>query len=156
MTIVYFYFIRESLSDSQKYKFVDDLLLLEIVNLVSIGISSYNIKSHVPSDIGPDQHYVPSENLKSQEYLNNISEWTNSKKMKLNAEKTSVMIFNETEKYQFTTRLCLNEAILEILEDTKLLGIIISSDLSWYKNTKMLVSKAYKRIILLKKLYEFN
>ena len=50
----------------------------------------------------------------------------------------------------------LSISILDTLEDTKLLGIIILSDLTWHKNTKMLVNKAYKRIIILKKLYEFN
>ena len=76
--------------------------------------------------------------------------------MKLNNEKTSLMIFNESVNFQFTTRLKLENNILDTLEDTKLLGIIISSDLTWHKNTKMLVNKAYKRIIILKKLYEFN
>ena len=63
------------------------------------------------------------------------------------------MIFNKSLNYQFTTRIQLEGNILEILEDTKLLGIIISSDLTWHKNTKMLVNKAYKRIMILKKLY---
>ena len=40
------------LSDDEKYKFIDDLSILEIINLTSIGISSYNFKNHVASDQG--------------------------------------------------------------------------------------------------------
>ena len=46
--------------------------------------------------------------------------------------------------------------ILQILDDTKLLGVIISADLTWRKNTKRLVLKSYQRTIILKKLYEFQ
>ena len=34
-------------------------------------------------------------------------------------------------------------------------GVVISSDLSWKKNTKQLVQRAYRRTILLHKLFEF-
>jgi hypothetical protein len=140
----------------ERYKFVDDLSLLEVVNLVNIGLSSYNVKSHVPSDISLQQYYISSDNLKSQQYLKLISEWTDNQKMKLNTSKTCVMIFNQTRNYQFSTRLQLNNFILEIVNQTKLLGIIISADLTWHENTKMLVRKGYQRMIILKKLYEFN
>ena len=38
-------------SEKDRYKFIDDLSLLELINLVSIGISGYNCKQQVPSDI---------------------------------------------------------------------------------------------------------
>ena len=51
------------------------------------------------------------------------------------------MIFNFTEDYQFSTRLYLENTLLEIISETKLLGTIVSSDLKWSKNTEMLVKK---------------
>ena len=36
--------------------------MLEIVNLISIGIASYNFKAHVASDIGIGNNYLPPEN----------------------------------------------------------------------------------------------
>ena len=42
------------LENDDKYKFVDDLSILEIINLVSIWIASYNFRHHVASDIGVD------------------------------------------------------------------------------------------------------
>ena len=47
------------LDADEKYKFVDDLSILEVINLVSIGISSYNFRNHVASDIGVGMKYVP-------------------------------------------------------------------------------------------------
>ena len=40
--------------------------------------------------------------------------WTDNQKMILNQKKTKVMIFNFSDNYQFTTRLKLNDEILEI------------------------------------------
>ena len=76
--------------------------------------------------------------------------------MKLNVEKTKVMIFNETSKYQYMTRLTINGKMIEIINETDLLGVKISADLTWRSNTKSLVTRAYKRVILLQKLFEFN
>ena len=70
--------------DDDKYKFVDDLSVLEVINLITIGVTSYNFREHVASDIGTDQLYIPSENLKSQSYMDNICQWTDVNKMKLN------------------------------------------------------------------------
>ena len=67
--------------------------------------------------------------------------------MKLNVEKTKTMIFNFTDKYQFSTRLLLDDAPLEIVDKAKLLGTIIENDLSWDENIKSLVKKAYQRTI---------
>ena len=39
------------LSTKEKFKFIDDLSILEIINLLMIGISSYNLKFHVALDI---------------------------------------------------------------------------------------------------------
>ena len=50
----------------KRFKFIDDVSLLEIVNLISIGLSSYNSKQHVPSDVGDHNQFISSENLKSQ------------------------------------------------------------------------------------------
>ena len=76
--------------------------------------------------------------------------------MKLNEDKTKFMIFNFTNNYQFDTRLHLNSRIIEKVEHTKLLGTIISSDLSWRKNTQFIIQKAYKRLEIIRKLYEFD
>ena len=66
------------------------------------------------------------------------------------------MLFNFTDNYKFTTRIALDEKNLEIVEQAKLLGVIITDDLKWGKNTEYLVKKAYMRLELLRKVSEFS
>ena len=67
-----------------RFKWMDDLSLLEVVNLLTIGIATFNVKQQVPNDIPVDNGYISNTNLKSQEHINKISLWTDKKKMKLN------------------------------------------------------------------------
>ena len=71
-----------------RYKFVDDLTILEIVNLLTVGMSSFNVRSQIPNDIPDHNQYIASTNLKSQEFLDNINQWTIKQKMKINQKKT--------------------------------------------------------------------
>ena len=76
--------------------------------------------------------------------------------MKLNESKSKLMIFNRTRNYQFSTRIHLNNSLLDIVNETRLLGTILTSDLSWHKNSESLALKGYQRMVILRKLYEFN
>ena len=66
----------DCVGSEDRFKFVDDLTILEIVNLLTIGISSFNMKHEVPND----NLYKPPENLKSQEYVNTLNTWTHNQK----------------------------------------------------------------------------
>ena len=146
----------DCVSQQDRFKFVDDLSVLEIVNLLTIGLSSFNVKGQVPSDIPVHNQFIPAKNLKSQEWLNIISEWTSNQKMKINEKKTKTIIFNYTDNYQFTTRLRLNEQNVEVIDSTRLLGTIITNDLRWDANTANIVKKANARMELLRKVASFG
>jgi hypothetical protein len=141
---------------ADRFKFIDDLSILEIVNLLSIGISSFNVKQQVPNDIPEHNQIIPSENLQTQTWLNNIQQWTDQQQMILNEKKTKNMIFNFTENYRFTTRLTLKDEPIEVVSSTKLLGTIITEDLKLDMNTQNLVKKANGRMELLRKLASFG
>ena len=81
-----------------KFKFVDDLTTLEKINILLIGLTSFNAKLEVPNDINKTNLFIPSQNLKSQDFINQIQIWTENQKMELNAKKTKAMIFNFTKK----------------------------------------------------------
>ena len=72
-----------------KFKFVDDLSTLEIINLLTIGMSSFYMKSQVPNDIPNHGQFIDSKKLKSQDYLNQLNKWTKEQKMVINQKKTS-------------------------------------------------------------------
>ena len=71
--------------DDERFKFIDDLSILEKINLISVGLSCYNTKLHVPSDVADQNQFISPENLKSQQYLENLKEWTDENLMKLNS-----------------------------------------------------------------------
>ena len=139
-----------------RFKFVDDLTILEIVNLLTIGITSMNMKQTVPSDLPSHNQFIPAQNLQSQKWLDQINKWTENQKMIINEKKTKTMLINFTEKYQFATRLQLKDENVEVINSTKLLGTIISDDLKWDLNTQNLVKKANARMALLRKVASFG
>ena len=51
--------------------------------------------------------------------------------------------------YQFKSNLILKKQKVEVINETKLLGLIITSDLRWDKNVDYLVKDANKRMIML-------
>ena len=71
--------------------------------------------------------------------------------MRLNTSKSSYMIFSRSRQ-DFATRLHLDGTKLDQKDVTKLLGMWISDDLSWTRNTKEICIKAYSRLSLLTKL----
>ena len=139
-----------------RFKFIDDLTFLEIINLLNIGLASPNLKFHVPSDLPVHGQVIPPENLKSQDWLNQINEWTQKNKMLINEKKCNSMIFNFTNLHQFTTRMKLNDQNIEIIDSKKLLGTEITNDLRWDSNTPKIVKKANASMGILRKAASFG
>ena len=139
----------DNVEEEDRFKFVDDLTALEIINLLITQISSYDFFSHVPSDIPTHNGYIDKKDLVSQTNLNLINSWTKKKKMIINQKKTKNMIFNFTKKHKFTTRLEVNKENVEVIEEVKLLGTIKTNDIKWDKNTTHIVKKAWRRMQLL-------
>ena len=139
-----------------RWKWVDDLTVLEIINLINIGITSFNAKFQVPNDIDTEKKFIPNKNLLTQTHLDKISDWTKNQKMMLNKKKTNYMIFNFTENYQFNTRLNIESENIEEKKKVKLLGTIISNDLKWDENTSELIKKVNSRMCLLRAVSKFN
>ena len=76
--------------------------------------------------------------------------------MLLSCSKTKYMTFNFCNSLQFDTRLYLSENLLDRVKETKLLGVIISEDLTWHSNTRFIMKKAHQRMNILQSLFQFN
>ena len=94
-----------------RYKFVDDLSILELL-----------LFGGLLSDIGIDELYVPGLNLQTQKNLDNIAQWTDENMMKLNEKKSNYMVFS-CSSTEIATRLTLNAQTLDRVEEVKLLGL---------------------------------
>ena len=76
--------------------------------------------------------------------------------MQLNVEKSKMMIFNFTNNYQFSTNVSHNGNDMEVIEETKQPGTVITSDLKWHRNTELLVKRANARMRILHKISVFS
>ena len=106
--------------------------------------------------IADHNQIIPSEHLKSQQYMEDIKTWTHDNKMKLNENKTKNMIFNFSTNKQFCTDIKINGEVIETVKEARLLGTIISSDLKWEANTKFLVKDSNRRLRILHNAYKFT
>ena len=59
----------DCVSPENRFKFVDDLTVLEKVNLLLVGLASFNCHNSVPSDIATHNQLIPPEHLKTKVYL---------------------------------------------------------------------------------------
>ena len=133
-----------------RYKYIDDLTVLQLVCLSGL-LTDYNFTEHVASDIGIGQVYLPAVSYPTQDKLNYISNWSTENLAKLNEEKCNYMIFSRAQE-DFATRLTVNNCKLDQKSVTKILGVWISEDLSWERNTKEICRRAYSRLSMLTKL----
>ena len=114
------------------------------------------MRAHIPSDIPAHNGFIEARNLQIQKNIEDIEEWTKNKQMKLNGRKSCGMIFNFTQKYQFTSRITMQGQPLEIVDHTKLLGVILTNDLRWSRNTDYIIKRANARMEILRRLSGFN
>ena len=78
------------LPEEEAWRYVDDASFIEVINLAMVGLASYNAKQQVPSDMIVGEYFLPSENFKTQQYLNKISECTDKKEFSLNARSPNI------------------------------------------------------------------
>ncbi len=142
--------------EEDRFKYFDDATVLEVINLLNIGLCSYRVKETIPSNIPEHNQIIHSEKLKSQKYLKLINQWTEENLMELNERKTKAMLFNFSKNYQFSTDLMLKGKRIEVVEQTKLLGLILTSDLKWEENTNYLVKDANRRMVMLRTAAKFT
>ena len=62
------------------------------------------------------------------------------------------MLFNRSKQNDFQPNLYVCNERAEVVEQMKLLGVIITSDLKWHENTKHIVKKAFSKLWMLRRL----
>ena len=97
-------------------------------------------------------HVLPVKNSRVYKQLTKTMDYANANDMKINYKKTRLMIFNPCHSIDFMPEFNLEDNELEVVDEIRLLGIIIKSDLKWTANTDNLVQRANKRIWILRRL----
>ena len=65
--------------------------------------------------------------------------------MKLNEKKSNIMLFNRAKTLDFQPKILINGKLLDVVKFTKLLGVMISSDMKWNKNVQYISGRGRKR-----------
>ena len=146
----------DHIPEEDKWKWIDDLTVIEIVNLITVGLSSYNFRQHVASDIPVHGQFVSAQNLKTDKFISVLDQWSHDHLMKLNKSKTKIMIINFTKRYQFATRIKLHNENIQQVTQAKILGTVITDQLTWDANCLAIIKKCNMRLQLLRVVASFG
>ena len=135
-------------------KFVDDMTVAESLNLKKQLVPNPNINQGRPLEYhNRTEQSLPESVSQIVPLLNDILDYTNNHKMKINSDKSKVMLFNTARKNDFQPQLYLDSSdYLSLVENTTLLGVEIQSNLRWNLNTDYICTIAYSRIWMLRRL----
>ena len=97
-------------------------------------------------------HHLPVENSRVYNQLVATEEYAEKNDMKLNQKKTKLMIFNSCRSMDFMPSFKLGTEELQVVEEMKLLGIHVSTDLKWQTNTQHMIKKANSKLWILRRL----
>ena len=84
--------------------------------------------------------------------INQLCNYANENEMKLNTGKTKTMLFNTAKNWDFLPEIQVDGRNLEVVEEYKLLGVMITSDLKWDTNTEHITKKAFSRLWMIRRL----
>ena len=134
-------------------KYVDDLTLAEVINLpenlVHLQPNERPLPDCYHSRTG---HVLPGNNSAVQGQLIKTMEYCEQNEMVINLKKSKVMLFNPCRSIDFMPKLELENTELELVEQMKLLGVLIRSDMKWTDNTEYMVGRAYKKLWVIRRL----
>ena len=84
--------------------------------------------------------------------LKKTEQYATDNLMKINYKKTKLMGFNPGTARDFLPRFEFNNDELEVVEESKLLGVVLRNDLSWGANTDYMVKRANRKLWCLRRL----
>ena len=86
------------------------------------------------------------------ENLSEISDWLQSNRLSINVKKTHVMIWTPKSKVLPDIDIKMNGHNIDVVQETKFLGVILDDKLSWSKHVQYIGNKVSKGIGIIKKL----
>ena len=134
-------------------KYVDDFSLAEAINLPEqLTKIPDSIRVQPDNYHGRTGHVLPLDKSRVYEQLLKTEEYAQNNQMKINYKKTKLILFNPCKKFDFIPNISLSGQQIEVVEEIRLLGLIIRSDGKWCSNTNNMIVKANKRLWILRRL----
>ena len=96
---------------------------------------------------------MPDELNQTTQELAKISEYVEQNFMQINKKKTKAILFNPKRRtLDFQPEVKVGSETLEVVSQIKLVGLELTDDLTWHRNTLSLVRRAYAKIWMLRRL----
>ena len=135
-------------------KYIDDLSFGAAINLKENLIVNPDPDLPLPLSFHErTRHLLPYENNVIQHEFDKLKTFANDRQMVINEDKTQAILFNTGRTHDFLPQIETESGeMLEVVEEVKLLGIVVRSDLKWHSNTKQLCKKGYDRLWMLRNL----
>ena len=117
-------------------KYVDDLTMAESIDmsnqLKSVPVTARPQPDDFRSRTG---HQLKAEESKLLAQLQKTQKYAADNHMKINVAKTNLMLFNPCKNKDFMPEMELEGTRINLVEKNKLLGVVLTSNLSWEANT---------------------
>ena len=102
-------------------------------------------------------HILPEENNLLQYYVRDTEMFAAENKLVINKQKTKLISFTKSRKWDFPPEVTFSDGtLIEYLPEIKLLGVVVSQDLRWQKNTIFICDKARGKLWILRRMLKFN
>ena len=148
---------KPSSAEDVSVKFIDDCSAAASYNLTKVVEPVTTMYQQPATYNQRTGHKVKPEKHKLQFLISEFEVFANRNDFVINKKKCEVMIFNFSNNYAFPPDINLgNSEVIQEVTHTKLLGLIVQSDLKWSKNTEHIFKKAASKIWLLRRLQKFN
>ena len=77
--------------------------------------------------------------------------------MKINKLKTKVMVFNTSKTVDVLPEVVIEEDTrIEVVEEIKLIGVMVTNDMEWQNNTNSIIGKCYAIMWMLRNLKKYG
>ena len=147
---------RRPLSHTHE-KYVDDLTIAESINpKVQVKLSGDSNPTRPIPYHHRTGHVLPYEQSIVCQEMTKLGEYAAQHEMRINKKKTKMILFNQSKTFDFQPEISIENDPIEMIEESKLLGVILTSDLKWRKNNQCLTERGYSRLWLIKRLQKLN
>ena len=136
-------------------KFIDDLTTASAIKLKTSLYQEENLERPRMYHSRTGHCLHENQNL-VRDQINFIIDFSERNQMKINKDKTNLMLFNRCRKYDFQPIVMIDEKQVDVVEETKILGVIISSNLKWERNVAHITKKFHSKLWTLRRMKQLG
>ena len=138
--------------DKKKVKWVDDVTFCNSVNQKTAVVPEDRAVPRPRPYHARTEQRLPREANAMQNVLDDLCSYTDSHLMSISKSKTKTMLCNTRTKWDFIPELKLQNDDIEVVQEMKIVGYVMRSDMRTCSNTEYLIKKAFKRMWLIRRL----